>query len=291
MAGNDSALLSPSFMGRLERLQLATQKPLAGRFSADHRSPRRGTSVDFADYREYHPGDDFRRIDYQMLARLDVVLLKLFEAEDDVNVRLLIDSSGSMGRSNKMRCAASAAAALGFVSLVRRDPVTLYQFPSGVGPQRFVGRSSVQAFFGALESMKPGGPTSVVAAARDLLGRGGPGGMSILISDLMTPEWERAIGRLPARGGEVVIVHVLSDEDLSVEATGDLDLVDSETGERVPVTLVPEVRAEYRRLATAWVDRVAHACRRSGAHYVQLRTSDDLESVLLRDWRTMGVVK
>ncbi len=88
-----SDLLSPEFLGRLERLQLATQRPLAGRFAADHRSPRHGTSMDFADFRQYHPGDDYRRIDYLTLARLDILLIKLFEAEDDLQVRVLVDTS------------------------------------------------------------------------------------------------------------------------------------------------------------------------------------------------------
>lgn len=286
-----SDLLSPEFLGRLERLQVATQRPLAGRFAADHRSPRHGTSMDFADFRQYHPGDDYRRIDYLTLARLDILLIKLFEAEDDLQVRVLVDTSASMGRADKLLTAKRAAAALGFVSLVRRDAVTLHSFPSRVQARRFVGRAGARPYFAALDGLAASGPSPMVAAARDLLGRGGPGGLTILVSDLMAPDWEPAIGRLPARGGEVVIVHVLSAEDLDVEATGDVDLVDSESGERVPVSLVPEVRAEYRSIALAWADRVAHAARRSGARYVRLDADTDVESVLLGQWRAAGVVK
>ena len=75
------SLLSPSFLGRLEQLQLATRRALAGHLAGEHRSTRYGSSLDFADYREYHPGDDYRRIDYHLLARLDVLLIKLFEAD------------------------------------------------------------------------------------------------------------------------------------------------------------------------------------------------------------------
>src|SRR5262245_45070016 len=102
-------------MARLERLQLGTRRRLSGQFAAEHRSPRHGTSLDFADYREYHPGDDFRRIDYDLYARLDVLLLKLYEAEDDLTLRLLIDTSRSMA-GDKLVQAERIAAALGFVA-------------------------------------------------------------------------------------------------------------------------------------------------------------------------------
>jgi uncharacterized protein (DUF58 family) len=247
--------------------------------------------LDFADFREYHPGDDYRRIDYLTLARLDILLIKLFEAEDDLNVRVLVDTSASMGRGEKLRIAKKAAAALGFVSLVRRDAVTLYSFPGNAPTTRFVGRAGARPYFAALDRLAAGGQTPMVAAARHVLGRGGPGGLTVLVSDLMSPEWEQAIGRLPARGGEVVVVHVLSAEDLDVDSTGDVDLVDSETGQRVPVSLVPEVRSQYRELATGWVDRVAHAVRRSGARYVRLGPGSEVETALLGDWRAAGVVK
>jgi len=123
-------LLDPATLSRLERLQLSTRRALTSTLSGEHRSRRHGTSLDFADYREYHPGDDYRRIDYNLLARLDVLALKLFEGEDDLHVRLLIDTSASMGSGDKMRQAARVAAALGFVALVRRDTVSVHSFPA-----------------------------------------------------------------------------------------------------------------------------------------------------------------
>ena len=115
---------------------MGTRRRLAGQLAGEHRSPRHGSSLDFADYRTYHPGDDFRRIDYHLYARLDTLLLKLYEAEDEVRLRLLIDTSASMGRGGKLAQAARVAGALGFVALVRRDPVTLHTFPlEGAAPR------------------------------------------------------------------------------------------------------------------------------------------------------------
>src|SRR6266540_4070557 len=216
-SGMTGRLLEPALLARLERLQLGTRRRLAGQFSAEHRSPRHGTSLDFADYREYTPGDDFRRIDYGAWARLDVLLVKLFEAEDDLTLRLLVDTSRSMD-GPKLTQAARIAAALGFVALVRRDAVTLHTF---------------------------------------------------------------AIERLPARGGDVTVVHVLDREELHPTLAGDLDLVDRETGAVVAVSLAHETVARYEREAQAWADGVAARCARAGAAYARVLSTDDIEPLLL----------
>jgi uncharacterized protein (DUF58 family) len=207
-------LLEPALLARLEALQLGTRRPLAGFMSGEHRSRRHGTSLDFADYREYHPGDDFRRIDYHLYARLDVLLLKLYEAEEDLHLRLLVDTSASMGLSGKLETAQRVAAALGFVALTRRDPVSVHTFPLDRPAPRFLGRGAVPTFFQHLESLGATGTTDFAAAVSHLLARPGPPGLTVVLSDLLTPEWEPALSRLPARGSDVVIIHVLAPGEL-----------------------------------------------------------------------------
>jgi uncharacterized protein (DUF58 family) len=289
-------LLDPAFLARLERLQLATRRPLAGHLAGEHRSPSHGASIDFADYREYHPGDDFRRIDYALYARLDVLLVRLFEAEDDLQVRLLVDTSASMATGGKLDQAKRVAAALGFVALVRRDPVSLHRFPFDRPGPRFTGRAGVPALFAQLATLEAAGETPFAQAATHLLGRRGPPGLTVVVSDLLTPEWEAGLTRLPARGGDVVVVHILAADELqpelaAEELVGDLDLVDTETGNRVAVSLSPRTLAAYERAAQAWADDVAGRCRRAGAAYVRLLADDDLEARLLGAWRTAGVLR
>jgi uncharacterized protein (DUF58 family) len=255
-----------------------------------------GTSVDFADYREYHPGDDYRRIDYALYARLDVLLVRLFEAEDDLHLRLLVDTSASMAAGGKLDQARRVAAALGFVALVRRDPVSLHRFPFDRPGPRFTGRAGVPALFAQLGALEPGGETHFAQAATHLLGRPGPPGLTVVVSDLLTPEWEAGLTRLPARGADVVVVHVLAADELRPglapeELVGDLDLVDAETGQRVAVSLSARTLADYERSALAWADEVAGRCRRAGAAYVRLLADDDLEDCLLGAWRTNGVLR
>ncbi len=294
--GTRPDLLEPAFLARLERLQLGTRRALVGRLAGEHRSPAYGASIDFADYREYHPGDDFRRIDYALYARLDVLLVRLFEAEDDLHLRLLVDTSASMATGGKLHQARRVAAALGFVALVRRDPVSLHRFPFDRPGPRFTGRAAVPALFAQLATLEAGGETHFAQAATHLLGRPGPPGLTVVVSDLLTPEWEAGLGRLPARGGDVVVVHVLAADELRPgqapeELVGDLDLVDAETGDRVAVSLSARTLADYERSASAWADEVAGRCRRAGAAYVRLLAHDDLEACLLGAWRTNGVLR
>ena len=245
MAG--ATLLEPRLLSRLERLQLGTRRRLAGALAGEHRSPNRGASIDFADYRQYHPGDDFRRIDYHLYARLDVLMVKLFEAEDDLTLRLFIDTSAWMSVGGKLQQAKRLAAALGFVALVRRDPVTVHTFPVDRPGPRFVGRSSTWALFDHIDALTATGRTTFATAVTHLLAKPGPPGLTVVISDLLTNEWEEGLRRLPARGGDVVVVHVLGREDMSPSLLGDLDLVDVETGRSVAVSLSPEVVASYER--------------------------------------------
>jgi uncharacterized protein (DUF58 family) len=284
-------LLDPTFLARLEALQLRTRRRLVGQLAGEHRSPRSGSSVDFADYRDYHPGDDFRRIDYHLLARLDVALVKLFEADEDVHLRLVIDTSASMATGGKLHQATRLAAALGFVALTGGDRVSLHAFPSTGEPFRFAGRHSVAHLFTALEALKPAGQTNFLAAVSSLLARPGPPGMTMVISDLMTQDWSLGIGRLPARGADVMVVHVLAPEDLDPPLEGDVELVDIERGMTVGVSLTADTVRSFRARATAWADEVSARCHHVGAAYLRLRSDDDLEALLLTGWRRAGALR
>ncbi len=288
-------LLDPRLLARLEALQLGTRRRLAGHFAGEHRSTRHGSSPDFADYRQYHPGDDFRRIDYFLYARLDVLLLKLFEAEDDLHLRLLVDTSASMGgpaaTAGKLDMAKRVAAALGFVALTRRDPVSVHTFPLQRAAPRFAGRAAVPALFGHLAGLDASGDTNFAAAVSSMLARPGPAGLTVVVSDLLTAEWEGALSRLPSRGGDVMVVHVLAAEELRPTLVGDLELVDREGGRRVVVSLAADTLKEYEQATAAWLERVRGRCAQVGAAYVRILAEDDLETALLGTWRRQGVLR
>lgn len=283
-------LLSPALMARLESLQLSSRHRLMGRFGGEHMSKRHGNTVDFADFREYHPGDDFRRIDYHVLARLDQVLIKLFEADDEITVRLLIDTSASMSVGAKIQQAKRLSAAIGFVALTAHDSVSVHTFPArGVAP-RFAGRAAVPAFLRHMEGLEAEGLTPFAEAAGHLLSQSGLPGLTIVASDLLTSEW-RSLVRLRSSGSDVTILHILCVEDLEPEFSGDLELVDRELGERLTVSVTDDVAGSYRRRVRAWREEVASTARGTGATYVAVDAQEDIETLLLQTWRASGVLR
>jgi len=283
-------LLDPGLLARLERVQLSTRRRLAGNLPGEHRSPRHGSSLDFADFRDYYPGDDLRRLDLNALARLDRLLVKLFDAEDELTLRLLIDTSGSM-QGAKLHKAAQVGGALGFTALVRRDIVTVHSFPFNQPGPRFRGRNMSQPLFDVLAKLNAGGETPLVAAADQLLTQPGPPGLTIVISDLLTPQWDSGIRRLKARDSELMVIHLLDPTDLDPNLEGDLELVDNETGARLDVSLSASVLGDYRDLAYRWQQDVEDRVRASGGAYLLVKTTDDLESVILGRARDRGLIR
>jgi uncharacterized protein (DUF58 family) len=277
-------------MARLESLQVNSRHRLVGRFGGEHTSKRYGNTVDFADFREYHPGDDFRRIDYHVLARLDQVLIKLYEADDEITLRLLIDTSDSMAVGGKMEQAKRLAAALGFVALTAHDSVSVHTFPEHGHAPRFAGRASVPVFLRHLESLEAAGPTPFAEASAHLLGRSGLPGVTVVLSDLLTPQWRALVG-LRARGSDVMVIHLLCDEDLDPDYSGDLELVDREDRRRLTVSVTDDVARSYRSRVADWRGDVMAAVGGSGGLYVAVDAKDDVEDLLLATWRRAGILR
>lgn len=283
-------MLSPSLMARLENLQVHSRHRLVGRFGGEHVSKRHGNTVDFADFREYTPGDDFRRIDYHVMARLDQVLIKLFEADDEVTLRLLIDTSASMAVGGKLDQAKRLAAAIGFVALTAHDAVSVHTFPARGPAPRFAGRASVPALLAHLETLDAIGPTPFAQAAAHLLSQSGLPGITVLLSDLLTEEWGSLV-QLRSSGSEVTIVHILCREDLNPDYSGDLELVDREMGNRMTVSVTDDIARSYRARVELWRRHVSDAALGSGSSYLPVDAEDDVEDLLLRSWREAGVLR
>ena len=196
-----------------------------------------------------------------------------------------------MASDGKLDAARRVAAALGYVALIRRDTVGLHRFPEDRPAPRFSGRGAVPALFDHLARLEATGTTNFAAAASHLLARPGPPGLTVVVSDLLTPEWEAAITRLPARGADVIVVHVLSPQELKPDLVGDVELVDRETGAKVAVTLVPDTVKRYTNAVDAWLEQVQARCRQVGATYLRFLTTDDLEQALLSGWQRAGALR
>jgi Mg-chelatase subunit ChlD len=210
-------------------------------------------------------------------------------------VRLLIDTSASMGYYGKLRHAQRVAAALGFCALVRRDAVAVHTFAADRAPRRFTSRSSTPALFAHLASLAPSGDTRFLAAATSMLAEPGPRGLTVVITDLLTPEWDVALRRLPARGSDVALVHLLAREELDpgteADIRGDVELVDAETGRPLGITASSDELAEHARRIETWRHDVASACAHQGIAFVPVRAGDDVGDLLLGPMRARGVLR
>lgn len=289
-------LLDPALLRRLEQLSLVNRRRLASSNKGERRSVRRGSSLEFVDYRQYSPGDDLRQIDWNVYGRHNHLVLKLFEDEEVLSVHLLLDKSRSMdwGAPNKLLYSRQVAAALGYVALTGYDNVEVLQFSTKgqehFGPGR--GRSGIAGLFRFLgNDGQPAGNTDLDGSLRAFAARPRVPGLVLLFTDLLDPGgYEHALVRLRQQRHEVLLFHVLCAEELRPTVEGDLRLVDRESGEAVEVTLDRRALDAYHERLTAWLAGVAGFCRRHSIGYQPLDSSRPLPQLLFRDLRERGVL-
>jgi uncharacterized protein (DUF58 family) len=296
-------LLDAAFARRLERLTLVTRKRLVGQGQGDRRSLRKGSSLEFADYRHYVEGDDPARVDWNIFSRTDTLFVRLYEEEEVLNVHLLVDASRSMdwGEPAKLRYARRVAAALGYIALNASNRLFVWPLSASAnayGPVWGRGRAGTMLNF--VEEFKPGQapPTvfGVQPSTPDLdqaLGTftSRAGGLVVLISDLLSPTWERALSRLAGRSGEAVILHTLAPQELRPTLGGDVRLIDRESGAAVSVTLNNDAIRLYGQRLQEWRRTVESFCARHGMGYVPIDTATPLETLVFGVLRRRGVVR
>ncbi|HEX9645605.1 MAG TPA: DUF58 domain-containing protein [Acidimicrobiia bacterium] len=287
-------LLEPALRSQLERLAIAGRSRLRGLWTGRHRSVRLGESLDFADYREYNPGDDFRRIDYNLWARLGVVLVRLFEAEDEMPLQIVVDTSASMDFGEKFTTAQQLAGMVAYLGLASGERVRLVTVPAEGRPAlrgpwaRHVGSwPQVERW---LESLQPEGGTDLPAAARLMASPGAHRGPVVLISDLLAPGWDGAVDLLGTIGGGIVL-HVLAPEELEPDLTGDLTLRDAETRAEVAVSLSDDAVKRYRARMASFLEEAAGRARRAGMDHILVPARPDALQATLRELVTAGVVR
>jgi len=284
---SESALLSPDFLRRLAKLRLLARRKFAGAAGGTRRSTRRGSSAEFADHRPYYPGDDVRRIDWNAYARLEELVLRLFVAEEDLTLYLLLDTSRSLGFGSpltKLDVAKRVAAALGYIGLTGSERVSVVPFSSTLLPPLPPSRGSrrVGGLLRYLDALQPSGETDLSRAVDQFLARSPRPGLVAVISDLLDPAgYERAIDRLAGEKHEPAIFHVLDTEELDPTPGGDLVLVDAERGARVEVTLDARALRAYRARVQAFLAGAAAYAKKRGFSYVRVGGDVAFEEALV----------
>lgn len=295
MPPTTSSLLEPEFLRKLEQLNIVSKKVFLGQLKGERRSARRGTSVEFADFRNYTLGDDLRYIDWNTYARLEKLFLKLFVEEEDLHVYMLIDGSRSMayGSPAKFDYARRVAASLGYIGLSNFDRVGCTIFDERMRhhltPIR--GRSQVFQYFNFLEGATPDGQTSLAASLKEYAHRTRRPGVAIIMSDFFDPEWETGLKALLHRRFQVAAIHVLDRSEVRPEVLGDLKLVDCETGEEREITVSPSLLKDYQKAVDQFCGGIQETCRRYGADYLLAVTDQPFEDLILKWLRRAGLLK
>lgn len=278
---------SNAFLMQLERLGFASKRSHIGAVKGERKSPRRGSSVEFADYRPYEVGDDLRYVDWNAFARLNRLYLKVFIDEEDLCIHLLLDASGSMdyGEPSKFRYAVRLAAALAFVGFVNLERVGVAVFRDRVAegwlPTR--GRGQFLPIQEFLAGLTPGGGTAFNDALRHYAQRAKDSGLAIVISDFLDPAgYAAGLRALMERRFDIHVLHLLAPEELRPALGGDLELVDAETGDIREVSVDAEALRAYERQLGTFLSGIEGFCRANELNYVRITTDMPVEDLLLR---------
>jgi uncharacterized protein (DUF58 family) len=286
-------LLEPALLRRLEALALQVRRAVSGQMGGERRSKRRGQSVEFADYRNYTPGDDFRLIDWNAYARLDRFMLRLFVAEEELPLSLFVDLSGSMdwGKPNKAETARKLAGAIAYVALAALDRVRLTVFAegetSGGAPSR--GRRAATTLFSRLQSFPAGGVTNYEKLVWPI-GRQRPG-MTVLITDgLGESPLDPALTALQRAHQEGAVLQLLAPQELTPDWSGDARLKDAETGVEREFTATPLTQGSYVKALTERTDEIERAAHRRGLRFARLSTSEPIDEMVQITLRRIGLL-
>ena len=288
------SLLNAEFLHKLDHLSVAARRVRLGMTKGDRRSKRRGSSVEFADYRDYTQGDDLRHIDWNIYSRLGALYIKLFEEQEDLTVHLLIDASQSMtyGTPSKFDFACQIAAAVGYVALTSYDRVSISAF-SEHGEQRLEpvrGKANLRKMFGFFDGLRTGGATNLEQAGKTYFTRNRTKGVAILLSDLFDHNgFEEALRRLAMYGSELYVVHILAREEIEPDVVGDLKLVDCETNTATEISVSPALLKRYLANLTGFCEAARRFCLARNMVYVFAPNDTPIERLTLEVLRKGGL--
>lgn len=287
--------IDAAFLAELEGLRVLSRKVFRGQMRGERRSRNKGQSVEFVDFRPYIKGDDLRRIDWNLYGRLERYYIKLFEEEEDLRLYILLDCSASMdyGTPNKFDHARRLAAALSYIVLSNLETVSVSVFAGGYDlittPTR--GKGKIHPLLGKLNVLSAQGDSMLAAAAARFAAHSRKSGLVCVISDFFTAEGIEAIAPLLGAGHQIELIQVLAPEEANPRLTGDLELVDKETGEGVEVSMGLNVMRRYHQRLEALKSELKTFALRGGGDYFLCNTATPLKEFILGALRTGRLVR
>ena len=285
-------LTDPTFIRKLDGLYLLARKVLGGSMQADRKSSKKGSGITFADYAEYHPGDDFRSIDWRVYGRFEQLVVKLFEIDEDATVYILLDESPSM--QSKFTLAKQLAAGIGYIALHMLDQLCVYGLADKLQPilERTRGRGKVLPFLRGLEDAPTfGADTNFTACAREFQARHRRKGIIVVISDFLFPSgFDDGLKFLQWNKHEVFCLQVQDDNDTKCDWKGDVELTCVETGQHQRLTITPREARLYEQAVADWNDSLRKCCAKRGIGLASTTPAVPFETVITDILRRGGLV-
>jgi uncharacterized protein (DUF58 family) len=296
-AEDRSGLFDERFLKTLEHLHMVSRKVFAGNLRAERRTRKVGSGIEFADHRTYARGDDFRYIDWNLYGRLDKLLLRLFEEEEDLHIYLLIDVSESMAIGSplpKLHYAMQVGAALSYVGLANLDRVAIIPFSDRLidrlPPSR--GKNRIFRVFDFLRHCDIGGQTALAECMKTFVTQNKRRGLAVVISDFYDPVgFEQGLNTLRYNKFEPFVLQVYDQREADPQLHGDLALVDCETGDTREVTVSRSLLEAYQREHEKYCKELEAYCTRYAMAFFRTHTGIPFDQLVLKIFRSGGFLR
>lgn len=287
-------LLDEGFLKNLEKLKMVTRKGVKGPERGEHKSWRSGEGLEFLDYRKYQPGDDLRYVDWSVYGRLDKLFIKLFHAEENQTIHVLLDMSRSMGAGTppKIINGKKLAAALSYISLANQDKVSVMTFQDRIVDLSPIvkGKRHYAKILNTLHRLTPEGKTDFNAAVTEYATLSKSPGIAIIISDLFDPKgYQDGLKALTYRNFDLNLVQILDREELAWSQVGTFILRDIETGDIKRTAVDAGLLQQYQQRMQTFLTEIRQFCSNYGVNYYLYDTSVPFEEFIV-DYVTKGTV-
>ena len=292
----DDELFDDEFQRKLDYLAIVSRRIFSGRLRAERRTKKSGSGVEFADHRDYQPGDDIRYLDWNVYQRFDRLLLRLFEEEEDLAIYFIVDASTSMGfgGGRKLQYAKRVCAALAYVGLANLDRVSIASTAVRVTErmQQTRGKARIFKVFRFLRELEAEGTTDLESALKSFVAQNKRRGLAVLISDLYDPKgFERGLNVLRYNKFDPFVVHVTDAADAAPKLHGDVLLYDCETGDEREVTVTASVLERFGEAHRAYLAEVDRFCATHQVPYIAADVNLPFDELILRVFRRGGFLR
>ncbi len=286
-------IFDSDFLKKLEAIAIKSRMLMTEGAGGNRKSRSKGSSVEFSDFREYSDGDDFRRIDWNAYGRFDKLFIKLFMEEREAFINVFIDCSKSMdfGSVKKWDTGLKLSAIITYLALGNMDRVCINMMKDGAlrPSQPMTGRASFDRCIKFLESIEFSGSTDINKCIK--LKEFHSRGISIIVSDFFTPEGvEETIKYLLFKKQEIILIHILANEEINPFMEGQIKLVDSETGNLRDVAVTPAVLKKYQQEVEKFINNIKEFANKMGVTYIQVSSEQSIEKIIFEEFTKAGII-